>query len=286
MTGDSIPLPFKQVGAARGRLIFYFHGVPGAPAEMDAFDSVARQCDAEIICLDRFLADPCLQGDDYFRHLAAQIERIAGGRKMEWVGFSIGAFVAIKTVQYLAQRVTHLHLVSAAAPLDGADHLERAVGKHIFMLAQRYRYGFRLLASAQRVLARRLPSVMFRILFSNAAGADVALSQDPDFQSRMKTVLRDGFGKSRAGYVRDLHAYVGPWRPCLAGVATPTSIWHGEADNWSPISMADDLASSIPGCPAKQVLAGQSHYSCLYQAVPFILAAGVGALGRTSASQC
>ena len=75
---------------------------------------------------------------------------------------------------HAAEELTHLHLVSAAAPLDGADHLERAVGKHIFMLAQRYRYGFRLLASAQRVLARRLPSVMFRILFSNAAGADVA----------------------------------------------------------------------------------------------------------------
>ncbi len=50
----------------------------------------------------------------------------------------------------------------------------------------------------------------------------------------------------------------------------------GDADNWSPISMADDLASSIPGCVAKQVLAGQSHYSCLYQAVPYILAAEVG----------
>ena len=49
MINVSTPLPFKQVGTDDGRLVFYFHGVPGAPEEIEVFDSVARQNHVRII---------------------------------------------------------------------------------------------------------------------------------------------------------------------------------------------------------------------------------------------
>jgi pimeloyl-ACP methyl ester carboxylesterase len=283
MTSDSTSFPFKQVGAAEGRLLFYFHGVPGAPEEMDAFDSVARQHGVQMICLYRFQADPGFQGEAYFQYLAKQVERIAGGRTVEFVGFSIGAFVAIQTARHLPKRVAHLHLISAAAPLDDEQLLEAMAGKQVFKLVRRSRFLFGLLAGFQRQIALLWPSLLFQMLFSNAAGGDMDLRENREFRVRMKAVLQSGFGKPVSGYVRDLHAYVQPWRGCLRETIAPTSIWHGDADNWSPVSMAEDLASSVPGCTAKHILVGRSHYSCLYQALPHIVALAASANGFPSA---
>ena len=271
MINVSTPLPFKQVGADDGRLVFYFHGVPGAPEEIEVFDSVARQNHVRIICLDRFVADASLQGEAYYRHLAKQIERIAGERPVEFIGFSIGGFVAIKTLQYMSKQITHLYLVSAAAPLNSGNDLQMMAGKRVFELVQYSQSVFRLFACVQRLLAFLFPSVLFGVLFLNAAGYDLALSGNPEFQHRMKKVLRNSFRKPIAGYIRELSAYVQHWGACLPAVAVTTSIWHGDADNWSPICMADYFESSITKCTSKHVLAERSHYSCLYEAVPKIL---------------
>jgi len=48
------------------------------------------------------------------------------------------------------------------------------------------------------------------------------------------------------------------------------AIWHGAKDNWSPVSMAEYLASAIPGCTSTEIFSGLSHYSCLYHAAPAI----------------
>jgi pimeloyl-ACP methyl ester carboxylesterase len=156
-------------------------------------------------------------------------------------------------------------------------------GKQVFKLVRRSRFLFGLLAGFQRQIALLWPSLLFQMLFSNAAGGDMDLRENREFRVRMKAVLQSGFGKPVSGYVRDLHAYVQPWRGCLRETIAPTSIWHGDADNWSPVSMAEDLASSVPGCTAKHILAGRSHYSCLYQALPHIVALAASANGFLSA---
>ena len=103
------------------------------------------------------------------------------------------------------------------------------------------------------------------------------------FPDELHEVLEYAFEQARhddSGDVADYIPELAKANPDHFGFAVATAhgrlYQFGDADNWSPISMADDLASSIPGCVAKQVLAGQSHYSCLYQAVPYILAAEVG----------
>jgi len=53
-------------------------------------------------------------------------------------------------------------------------------------------------------------------------------------------------------------------------IGVNTYIWHGAEDNWSPVAMAEYLASTIPGCSSAEVFNGLSDYSCLYRAAPEI----------------
>ena len=55
-------------------------------------------------------------------------------------------------------------------------------------------------------------------------------------------------------------------------VTTPTRIWHGLEDNWAPPAMAQALAGALPGGPRIEVAEGLSHYSCMHEAMPRILA--------------
>ncbi|MFT6260771.1 MAG: hypothetical protein ACJAYK_002964 [Crocinitomicaceae bacterium] len=46
--------------------------------------------------------------------------------------------------------------------------------------------------------------------------------------------------------------------------------WHGELDDWSPVSMADYLEWALPNCKGKYIQAGCSHYSCLLAVAPLV----------------
>lgn len=273
MQGPEHRLAFSQIGANHGRLIVYFHGAPGAPCEIDAFDQAARLHVLRIVCLDRFALTPSLTGEAYYQCLARAIDHLAGDWEPVFVGFSIGAFIALQTSRQMTHRVRHLHLVSAAAPLDAGDFLPAMAGKQVFTLAKNFPALFRLLSAWQGLLARYFPTVLFRMLFASATGADRALAADSDFQTAMIRTLRSGFAGRVHGYVRDVSAYVQPWRASLANIATPVSIWHGDADTWSPPAMADCLDHTPPAATSTRRFSGLSHYSCLQQAMDEICAA-------------
>jgi pimeloyl-ACP methyl ester carboxylesterase len=259
-------LYFSQFGTDHGRLVVYFHGAPGAPEEARVFDEAAKQQDLTIICFDRFSLDISIKGEAYYQHLARSIEGVASGRPVDFIGFSIGAFVAIQTCRYMAGGVKHLHLVSAAAPLDAGNYVDAMAGKAVFYLAKHFPALFLVLSYWQGLLAFLFPSALFRLIFANTAGADKLLAKEQGFRTSMSKVLRTCFVGRVLGYIRDVDAYVQPWQATLSEITVNTSIWHGSEDNWSPAAMADYLQSAIPGCTSKKIFNGLSHYSCLYQA--------------------
>jgi pimeloyl-ACP methyl ester carboxylesterase len=264
------PLKPQQYGATHGQLVIYFHGAPGAPEEAQLFDLEAQKNGLTVLCLDRFAINPSITGEAYYRLLAEEIAKKSGGQAVDFIGFSIGAFIALQTSGYMPNGVRSLHLVSAAAPLEAGDFLPAMAGQQVFRLAKAAPALFLLLSYWQSLIAWLAPKTLFRLLFASAAGADKALATDPEFQARITPVLRSCFLGRVRGYVRDVEAYVQPWSATLADIAAPTHLWHGDADNWSPPQMAHYLASAIPGAASTQSFNGLSHYSCLYRAVPEI----------------
>ena len=264
------PLKFSQFGSDNGRIVIYFHGAPGAPAECSIFDREGKNHGLTFICFDRFSVDTAINGEAYYKLLAEEISKKAAGKQVDVIGFSIGAFVALQTCRYMVNEVRHLHLVSAAAPLEAGDYLEAMAGKQVFQLAKAFPALFILLSYWQGLLALLFPNALFRLLFANAAGDDKALAADREFQSSITQVLRSCFIGRVRGYARDIGAYVHPWKTTLSDVSVNTHIWHGAEDNWSPKLMAEYLKSAIPGCTSAKIFNGLSHYSCLDRAIPEI----------------
>jgi len=263
-------LKFSQFGSDNGKIVIYFHGAPGAPEECAIFDLYAKEQGLTFICFDRFSGDYSIAGEAYYQLLAQEISKQAAEKQVDVVGFSIGAFIALQTCRYLGNGVRSLHLISAAAPLDAGDFLEAMAGKQVFQLAKTFPVLFVLLSYWQGLLALFFPNALFRLLFASAVGGDKALSVDHAFQSGIAKVLRSCFIGRVQGYVRDIKAYVQPWKDTLSGIGINTHIWHGAEDNWSPVAMAEYLASAIPGCTSTEIFNGLSHYSCLYRAAPEI----------------
>jgi pimeloyl-ACP methyl ester carboxylesterase len=264
------PLNFRQFGSDNGQIVIYFHGAPGAPEEGEVFELYAKKHSLRLICLDRFSCDASLAGEAYYQFLAQQISKQAAGKQVDVIGFSIGAFIAIQTSRFLGNGVRNLHLISAAAPLDAGVFLEIMAGKQVFLLAKTFPILFILLSYWQGLLAWLFPKALFRLLFASAAAGDKALVVDQVYQSRVIKILKSCFLGRVPGYVRDIRSYVKPWEHTHSNISINTHIWHGAEDNWSPVAMADYLASAIPACTSTEIFSGLSHYSCLYRAAPEI----------------
>lgn len=263
-------MKFSQFGSDNGKTVIYFHGAPGAPEECAVFDFYAKEQGLRLICFDRFSGDYSISGDAYYQLLAQEISKQAAGKQVDVIGFSIGAFIALQTCRYLGNGVRNLHLISAAAPLDAGIPLKNMAGKRVFQLAKTCPILFVLLSYWQGLLALLFPNALFRLLFAHTAGDDKALSDDHEFQSSIAKVLKSCFIGRVQGYLRDVRAYVQPWKDTLSGLNANTHIWHGADDNWSPVSMAEYLAAALPGCTSTEIFSNLSHYSCLYRAAPEI----------------
>lgn len=260
------PLKFSQFGSDNGRIVIYFHGALGAPEECRIFDQDGRNNGLTFICFDRFSVESSIVGEAYYKLLADEISKKAAGNRVDFIGFSVGAFIALQTYRYMANGVRSLHLVSAAAPLEAGDYLAAMAGKQVFQLAKAFPALFILLSYWQGLLALLFPNVLFRLLFASAAGDDKALAADREFQSSITKILRSCFIGRVRGYARDIVAYVHPWQKTLSFVSVNTHIWHGAEDNWSPKLMTDYWESAIPNCTSTKIFGGLSHYSCLYRA--------------------
>lgn len=263
---------FRWYGEETGRPIVYFHGVPGDAIECGRFHEAAQKHGVRLLALERSSTDIKLRGDAYFERHANEIVALAGDGPLEAIGFSLGAFVALRTAPYLQGRLQRLHLVSAAAPLESGDFLGHMAGKSVFRMAQRAPARLKRFARMQTWFAVHAPSVLLAVLFNGARGGDRALAADPVFRAEMACVFGQGLATGASSFVRDVSEYVRPWAEELAAVTVDTRLWHGSEDNWTPPAMADALERLVPGVTAKTLLPGLSHYSCLHEAVPRILA--------------
>ncbi len=261
-------MPELKDEAAR---LIYFHGAPGGPRECDGLVAQAAQAGVRLVAIERFDLPSAMQGEAYFQALAREVERLAEGRPVNLLGFSLGAFVALQTARHLPTPVRSLHLVAAPAPLEAGDFLGQMAGGGVFRLARDWPRLFSLLSRGQGCLARYWPAGLYRLLFASAQAADRPLAATAAFREQLLGPLQDCFGPGLAGYLRDLRAYVQPWQASLAQIEADTWLWHGDADNWSPPAMALYLQTALRQARPCHWLPGLSHYSSLQAALPQIV---------------
>jgi pimeloyl-ACP methyl ester carboxylesterase len=243
--------------------IVYFHGIPGGPGELDALADGAVRLPPTVYVPNRQSLNLGLSLHSHFDMLASDIDHRFDKAPVNFVGFSVGAYVALEVARRMGPTVRHISLISAAAPLSAGDFLPDMAGKMVFRSAKHAPLLFAALTSFQSLFARAAPEKLFGALFANAKGMDRDLAAQPHFRAKIIETLTACLQNGASNYRRELNGYVQDWSAILPLISQPVTLWHGSLDNWAPPSMADALARALPNVTALHKLEGQSHFSAL-----------------------
>ncbi|MEO0057747.1 MAG: hypothetical protein RIT17_1220, partial [Pseudomonadota bacterium] len=193
-------------------LTLYFHGLPGAAAELASFgpDIAVRATQFHVVERGNALASGPHEG--YFARLAAQIAAEFPDAPLRLVGFSLGAAAALQVAPLLGERVERIVLISPAAPLQLGDFLDGMAGAPVFRAAQAGRVPFAALTFVQAQVARLAPRKLASGLMGSAQGQDRALAADPRFIAALAQSLRASLIDQRAAYACEIRHYVADWQ--------------------------------------------------------------------------
>lgn len=233
----------------------YFHGLPGSAAELRLLNRDAGPKIEVIHPLD-------------FRRFEGAEPSLG---KVRIVGFSLGAFSALRLAALKPQWVKELILISPAAPLETGEYLHRMAGAPVFKTAKNSKLGFAALTAIHSVLAAVTPRLLLRQIFAESCDKERALLNDPVFVSILIDGLKNSLGANASLYRKTVRSYVGPWADDLKAVRCHCRIFHGERDNWAPMEMAKAIADGLPSEPELIIEEGLGHYSTLAKTLPSVL---------------
>lgn len=231
--------------------VVYVHGLPGSGAELAIAPLPERE---------RPVVVPPWAGS------------LPSDGPVHRIGFSLGAFGAVRLLAARPERVARLDLVSPAAPLELGDFLPAMAGRAVFEMARSRPRVLAAAVAAQGVAARAVPLLLARALFASADPVERDLLREPGFRALLVRGLRHSLIEHRGEYLSTLADYVAPWASRLDSVRCPVRIRHGTADRWAPVGMAHALDRALGARSRLRVLDGLGHYGALRAALPQLLA--------------
>ena len=239
--------------------IIYFHGMPGSPRELDLF--LPRIATDQIYAPDRNRRSHGV-ATNYLDALATTIRTRHPAGQVRFIAFSLGVLPALQVAKRLGSRVACIDLVSPAAPWQ-AGKFPGTAGATVFTLAERAPWLFSRLVGLQALAAHYACDMLYSSLFASARGADRELAQRHDFRAKMIKVLADCLVNDATGYQTEIFEYVLPRIDLLPHIEQPVTLWHGDADNWTPVEMTTALHAALPNVTDVRRFPGLSHYSTL-----------------------
>lgn len=243
------------------RATIYLHGQPGSADELALFGAHVARNSSDWHVLDRTPAGA--GGMAHYMLLATRARRFAAGRPIRLIGFSMGGWEALHLAAHMGRNVAAIVLIATAArPRDGR-YPDGMVGKPLFELAHDHPTLFSGVTRLQGWSAAIAPALIGLALFAKARGGDQALAVQPAFRAGMSRLLRASLCGPAAAYRRDIAAYVDGGEPDWDAITAPVTMWHGDADNWAPITLAEQLSQRLPTLAAFHRLPGVSHYGAL-----------------------
>jgi pimeloyl-ACP methyl ester carboxylesterase len=263
-------LAVSESGSMDGKPVFYLHGTPGSRLGPRPRALVLHQLGIRLIMFDRpgyGESDRC--PGRTVADGAADVVTIAdqlGLGRFAVIGRSGGGPHALACAALLPGRTTRAAALVALAPseADGLDWFAGMTRSNIteFSTARRGRDAVaeRLRLAADRI--RSDPRRMISALYADLTEADRQVVADVGIRRMLVTNFAEAFRRSADGWIDDVMALTAPWGFDPADITTPTLVWHGAEDRFSPVGHAVWLGSHIPG--ATVVLEpGGSHFGAL-----------------------
>ena len=235
--------------------MIYLHGLPGSPDEL----ALSEQTDLNV----PEVLDP-LDFGSFDRRYETQ-------SPVTVIGFSLGAFSALKLAISRPNSVAELILISPAGPLEMGPFLNQMAGAAVFKTAKANSLAFALLTAAQALMAHISPRFLLKQMFANSCEAEQALLNNSKAVNCLINGLKHSLWGAAPLYRQTVSEYVQPWEAELSKVQCPCQVFHGELDDWVPIEMARALFDRLPMGSHFRMEQGMGHYSTLIKVLPTIL---------------
>jgi len=251
---DGRQLAYAEYGDPNGKPVFFIQGTPSSRL-MHPDDEITRSLGVRLMVFDR----PGFGLSDYqsnrtlqdFPNDLAELADALGIEKFAIIGISGGGPYTAATAYALPNRVTTAALVSAGGPADAPHAFDGMTPiRHIGYYIARYAPALLVPLLWLTNNPRRNPQKFFDQYTAHNPPSDQALFAQPKFRAMMMANYAEATRQGLRGFARELWIVARPWGFRLQDIRVPVLIWHGDADNSTPISMARHMASKIPNCHA------------------------------------
>jgi len=274
---ESIRLPDGRVlgyldeGDPRGTPIIFCHGSPGSRlAAVDLVPAVAQQ-GGRIIAPDR----PGLGRSDpevgrSLASFAADVADLADALDLahfRMLAVSGGGPYALAAAWATPHRVERVALLSSPGSFDIPGAMDGMVwiGRLMWLLARWQPRLLRWLLRQQLGAAREDPDKFAQRLVEGMRGEDRVAIEALEPAQRRRFVadpLVEALRQDPRYGVEDMRVVRAPWGFGVQDIRVPVHLWHGSADNATPVAMGGWLAAMIPDVDA-HILEGEGHTSTI-----------------------
>jgi len=244
------------------RVVFYSHGFPACRIEAAVAHREALAQGITILALDR----PGFGGSEWyaerqFEDWAKDVALVADHLSIERfaiLGVSGGTPTAVAAAATLKTRVSSLCVVSGLGPLTAPGAMEgfNVANRALLRLGLRAPKLGRVVIQAIASMWRAVPATAMVWFGALLPAVDKEIVARRDVRIVLAKNIRESLRQGVRGVVTEFLLFMGEWRPLLRQVEAPTTIWHGDADTYVPVSMAEILKKEIKGSVFHQVKGG------------------------------
>jgi pimeloyl-ACP methyl ester carboxylesterase len=280
---DGRRLGYNSYGPPDGRPVFYFHGSPSSRVEAALFyeEAFLERLGVRLVAVDRpgmglsdFLPNRRLL--DWPTDLIALADRLEMER-FAILAYSLGGPYGLACARAIPARLTRVGIVSGAAAFQNPAAMgEINPGTRRYLeLPRQNPLAFRLMLGMMRLSAMYFPGWMAKNASAMLPEADKPVVARPEVQEKFMEMVREALRQGSRGAFQESLLAVTDWGFELGEIHLPILLWHGEADQNIPVSMARLTAEGLPDCQAR-FFEGEGHLSLFYRLRAEILQALIG----------
>ena len=269
-------LGYCEVGAAKGRPVFYFHGLPGSRVEAMVADEPAHERHLRLIALDRpgfGLSDfqPDRRILDWPDAVCAVADQL-GMDKFAIIGVSGGGPYALACALNVPERLTGVTVccgVPSHSWLDGSSPDE--VAGHIRTLLAQPSPSLAALGNLLKVVFK-LPggTKLLRLPRRSLPTVDRDTLLVPEFREIFDQNIREAFRGPIKGILHDVKLLTHDWGFDPTEITLPVRYWHGELDAVVPIEIVRKELAERPRAKVTY-LPSDGHFSLVLKRIGVIL---------------
>lgn len=272
-SGDSIlhltgggTLGFREYGVKNGTPLVFFHGWPGSSRQGVFLHEVGQAHGLRVLAVDRpGFGNSSRIPKRSFLDVPPLVEELVQTLHLgPWdvLGVSGGGPYALACAWAFPDRVRAAVVCCGVPPLDSPDARRKfsVIYRGLLALDDRFPAGLQAMLAPASLMARiRPPWPLMRLLALATGPRDRLFLADRACFDKFYPSFLDAMRSGHRSIYDDGHCYARPWPFDVSEIRVPVRFWHGTQDTNFHYTLAERLASRIPG--AVFHLRDEGHYS-------------------------